>query len=131
MPHPAVMIGHMLSRVSLYNRIDEALGDDPRVALIAVRRLFDEELPWIELRAVRLARAKGHPWARIGRALGRSRQAIQQRYADVEHTWPPIPREPVGQAERQERAIAGIYRDANRRKALAAWEAQAGDVVPW
>lgn len=30
----------MLSRVSLYNRIDDALGDDPRLALIAVRRLL-------------------------------------------------------------------------------------------
>ena len=122
----------MLSRVSLCNRIDEALGDDPRVALIAVRRLLDEELPWaLEMRAVRMARANGHPWARIGRALGRSRQAIRQRYADLEHTWPPIRLEPVGRADRQERAIAAIYRDADRRKALAAWEAQSGDVVPW
>jgi hypothetical protein len=121
----------MLSRVSLYNRIDEALGDDPRAALIAVRRLLTEELPWIEVRAVRMARSKGYPWARIGRALGRSRQAIQRRYADVEHTWPPIPREPEGRAERQERAIAAIYRNADRRKAQAAWEAQGGDIVPW
>ena len=49
----------MLSRVELYDRVDEMLADDPRVALCAIRRRLDEEIPWMEQRAVRLARAHG------------------------------------------------------------------------
>ncbi len=121
----------MLSRVSLYNRIDDALGDDPRRALIAVRELIDHELPWLELRAVRMARRSGYSWARLGRALNRSRQAVQQRYADIERSWTPIPIEPPGTSLRHERAIASVYRDAERRRQMAADEAAGTDVVPW
>jgi hypothetical protein len=60
---------------------DDALGDDPRQALVAARRLQDELLPWVEARAVLVARRNDWNWARIGRLLGKTRQAIRQRYA--------------------------------------------------
>jgi hypothetical protein len=85
----------MLSRIELYDRVDEMLADDPRVAMFAIRRMLDEELPWLELRAVRLARSHGKAWSTIGRALGRSRQAVQQRYADLDRQWAPVPHRPA------------------------------------
>ena len=68
--------------------IEDLLGDDPRRALIAYRRLVADELPWIEQRAVGLALRDEWSWARIGRLLGRSRQAVRKRFDGL----PPIRR---------------------------------------
>lgn len=46
----------MAIRTELHHLLDEVLGDDPRRSLIAVRRLHDDHLPWLEARAVAKAR---------------------------------------------------------------------------
>ena len=54
------------------------------IALWAIRRLIDEELPWLERRAVRLARQDGASWASIARVLRRSRQSVHRKFAGDE-----------------------------------------------
>ncbi|MDJ0771117.1 MAG: hypothetical protein QNJ12_20170 [Ilumatobacter sp.] len=71
--------------------IEQALGGDPRLAVVAVRRLASEDLPWLEERVVRLARADGYSWARLGRLLGRSRQAVRTRFGEIDGTRQPFP----------------------------------------
>ena len=66
-------------RDGLVQMIDRALGDDPRVALIAARQL-EEEAEWVTRRAVALARRDGWNWARIGRLLGMTRQGVRKRF---------------------------------------------------
>ena len=61
--------------------VDDVFSEDPRTALIALRRLTDDELPWIEQRVVARARAEGWNWATIGRLLQRSRASVRQRFA--------------------------------------------------
>jgi hypothetical protein len=56
-------------RNELIGMIDDALGDDPKRALIAARRLKDD-VPWLTERSVALARREGYDWGRIGRLLG-------------------------------------------------------------
>ena len=100
----------MLSRIELYDSVDEMLAEDPRVALFAIRRMLDEEIPWLELRAVRRARSHRTPWSTIGRALGRSRQAVQQRYADLDRQWVPIPHRPLPLADQLDRERRQVLR---------------------
>jgi hypothetical protein len=76
------MVGTKSSLVRTH--LETALGSDGRHAIVAVRRLLDEDLPWLEERAVRLARADGYNWAQLGRLLHRSRQAVRQRFADID-----------------------------------------------
>lgn len=121
----------MMSRLELYDRVDEMLAEDPRVALFAIRRMLDEEIPWLEQRAVRLARAHGKPWATIGRALGRSRQAVQQRYGELEQRWSPIPHRRPPLADQMERERRSSLADIAARRELAARDAAGEDVVPW
>lgn len=75
--------------------VADAFGLDHRRALIAVRELLTTDLPWLEQRAVLLARANGASWGEVGRSLRRSRQAVRQRYLAVDGTPPPIARLPV------------------------------------
>ena len=70
----------------LHQLIDDLLGDDPRRALIAYRRLTVDEMPWIEQRVVALARRNGWNFARIGRLLGRTRQSVQSRFKSLPRT---------------------------------------------
>lgn len=67
-------------RESLISMIDDALGADPRAALIAAKRL-PGEVDWLTRRAVARARAEGFDWGRIGRLLGMSRQGARQKFA--------------------------------------------------
>ena len=46
--------------------IDQALGDEPKPALIAARQL-KAEADWLTERAVALARREGFDWGRISR----------------------------------------------------------------
>jgi len=69
-------------RDGLKRLIDEIMSDDPRTALIALRRLKDDELPWIEQKVVASARCAGWNWATIGRLLQRSRASVRQRFSD-------------------------------------------------
>ncbi len=73
--------------------MEAVLGDDARAALAAYRDLADRQLPWLEQRVVALARRDGLNWTDIGRAMGRSRQAVRQRFAAVIARPAPGPRE--------------------------------------
>lgn len=64
----------------VHGLVSRALGEDPTTALRAVRRLLDEEMPWIEARAVAHARSHGWSWGHIGRHLHRSRQSMRERF---------------------------------------------------
>jgi hypothetical protein len=98
--------------------VEDLLGDDARRALIAYHRLVGDELPWIEQRVVGLARRDGWSWARIGRLLGRSRQAVQKRFEGLA----PIRRaNPRAEQRRQEAAFARLLRGVMSEP----------DPVPW
>jgi hypothetical protein len=58
----------------------QALGREPGKALAAIRRLRIE-LDQIEEAQVANALARGWSWARIGRALGVTRQAVHRKYS--------------------------------------------------
>lgn len=69
-------------RRGLLAMVEQICCPDAREAMIGARRLevaMDEVL----VHVVRQARRRGYPWARIGRLLGRSRQAMRQRFADA------------------------------------------------
>lgn len=70
----------------VHGLVSRALGEDSATALRAVRRLIDEEMPWIEARAVAHARSFGWSWGRIGRVLHRSRQSMRERYMSLRPT---------------------------------------------
>jgi hypothetical protein len=111
--------------------IENALSDDPKAALGAVRRLLDDDLPWLEQRAVRMARANGYQWARIARLLKRSRQAVTQRFKSIDGTQERIQLTPsTDPQERWNRQIRQHVGDARRATELEAME-ESGDVVPW
>lgn len=63
---------------------------DPRLALAGVK-FMEEECDWLMVRAVRLARADGYDWGRIGRLLGRSRQAVRKRFERLAPLVGPLP----------------------------------------
>lgn len=104
----------MEPRDVLVRHVDEALGDDPRLALIAVRKLVTEDVPWLELQAVACARAYGYNWARIGRLLQRSRQALRTKYRAT------APLRFELSAERQLRPASLDVSDADRAAAAGA-----------
>lgn len=58
----------------------EALGREPGKALAAIRRLR-RELDDLEEAQVANALSRGWSWARIGRALGVTRQAVHRKYS--------------------------------------------------
>ena len=76
----------------LHHLLADVVSNDPHRALVACRQLADVELAALELRAVRLARAHGWGWARIGRLLG-TRQSMWERFRrhDVEPPEHPMP----------------------------------------
>jgi len=76
---PLVHNGVMSVDRELHGLIDDVLSDRPATALAAYRRLVDDQLPWLERRAVVTARRQGLSWAGIGRLLGRSHQSLIKR----------------------------------------------------
>ena len=70
----------------LVGSAQQALGRNPERALAAIRQLR-RELERVEEGQVANALASGWSWARIGRALGVSRQAVHRKYANS----PPTP----------------------------------------
>ena len=74
----------MPTLAEIHRRVDAAGSDDPRHALIAVRKLINDDVPWLERRAVDLARRDRWDWARISRLLMRSRQAVRERFGAFE-----------------------------------------------
>ncbi|MCU0261106.1 MAG: hypothetical protein MUE78_08820 [Ilumatobacteraceae bacterium] len=107
-------------RRELHRLVDDALDHDPRRALIAVRLLADEHQPWLEERAVLTARAAGWSWARIGRLLGRTRQAVRVKH---QHLSPVMSRPADDPLHRQLQRLAGTSRRLR--------EFESDDVVGW
>jgi hypothetical protein len=68
--------------------IDDALGDDLKLALIAARRL-KAEVDWLTERSVALARREGYDWGRISRLLGITRQWARTRFKNAPPRLPP------------------------------------------
>jgi hypothetical protein len=108
----------MSTRTDLDSLLDDIFEDDPRRALIAFRKLTQDELPWIEQRVVALARREDWNWARIGRLLGRSRSAMQQRF-----TYPRIKArpDPYAATKAQEAALARYDRRSELDSDPVAW----------
>jgi hypothetical protein len=77
----------------IHRHVDAAGGDDPREALIAVRKLINDDLPALERRAVELARRELWSWVRISRLLMRSRQSVRERFSPLASA-PPYEFEP-------------------------------------
>ena len=117
----------------LHRLINDALADDPRVALIACRRLSDEEFASIERRAVRRARQEGWTWARIGRLLGRTRQSVRARFADVDAAAPLR----LPDLKKQwdpgagDRAVARYQRAVRLAQEFDVFAEEGSDVTPW
>lgn len=103
----------------------------PAAALVAYRRLVDDYLPWVERRLVHRARRSGSSWAGLGRLLGRSRQAVQQRH---DRTWTIAALAPPGpppSADVTERRLADAELADRRRRAAADDADQHGGLVAW
>jgi hypothetical protein len=75
-------------RDELIGMIDDALGADPKRALIASHRL-KAEVGWLTERSVALARREGYDWGRIGRLLGMTRQSARERFKSAPPRLPP------------------------------------------
>ena len=109
----------------------DAVGSNPRLALVAVRALADET-DWLLVRAVRLARADGYNWAQIGRLLGVSRQAAKERFDRLEGEVGPVtpftPPHRRGRSEWQqsEQDFFETIADLRRRR-----EFESGDAMFW
>ncbi len=89
--------------------IDDALGPDPKAALIAAKRL-PGEVDWLTRRAVARARAEGFDWGRIGRLLGISRQGARQKFPLA----PPLASPHTLRMRRYRRSFADAERMAER-----------------
>lgn len=110
--------------------VRQVLGDDPREALICHRILVEIYLPWLLRRAVGRARAEQRTWSGIARLLGRSRQAVQQRFDrafGVADLLPPVlPGSGHGVTKEYLRFLA----DSRRMRDVADAERR-GELVPW
>ena len=98
--------------------------------IIAVRELQDRQVPWLEERAVALARRERWTWARIARLLDRSRQHAHQRFRTMV---PTLPNDPLSEHRQWELTVARLQADisgtgnaATRRDRFGSDEA-----VPW
>jgi hypothetical protein len=75
-------------RNELIAMIDNALGDEPKAALVASHQL-KAEVAWLTERSVALARREGYDWGRIGRLLGMTRQSARERFKSAPPRLPP------------------------------------------
>ena len=120
----------MHTRSRVIDHIEQAFDENPRLALVALRQLLDEDIPWIERTVIRTARSQGFDWARIGRLLRRSRQAVRKRYGAIDGTFEPFmfdaPDPGVKMMADHRRARA----ERERRREFEDWAAS-GDVVAW
>jgi hypothetical protein len=120
----------MFTKARVVSHIDQVLDDDPRLALIALRQLLHEDVPWLERTAIRSARREGYEWSRIGRLLGRTRQAVRQRYGAIDGTFEPVRFDRPADGERLFAEYQRGLADRRRRQQLEQLEAS-GDIVPW
>lgn len=111
--------------------LDEIVGPRTRPALAALRLMYEVYLPWLERRLVLRARREGVSWTGIGRLLGRSRQAIQQRHDRAAHVSDGLaPVLPAWHDER-ERVERHALLEQLRRERDADSAALGGELVPW
>jgi hypothetical protein len=115
--------------MEIRQHLEQALGGDPRRSVVAVRQLGSDDLRWLEERAVRFARAEGYSWAHIGRLLGKSRQAVRQRFVGIDGTVQPLPRRPMADDERTMSTWNAALAGARRRREFL--ELDPSHVVPW
>ena len=110
----------------------DAGGPNPRLALASVKALADE-LDWLLVRAVHLARAEHYDWARIGRLLGVSRQAARQRFERLAPLVDPLPPHVRGRTpwQQQHAAIIESGADARRRQRFESFADDGHDVEAW
>lgn len=131
--HPARMFVVMDIRDELHELVDDVVGDDPRRALMAYRRLSGDELGWLEQRVVALARRNEWSWGRIARILGRSRQSVHRRFASLGSQLPRrVPRvsfDILGNERERERMWAEQRRQREYERQLETVDAN--DLVPW
>lgn len=95
--------------------VSDAGGTNPRLALASVKLLGDE-LEWLLVRAVRLARAEGYDWASIGRLLGVTRQSARERFDRLAPRVGPIPPHVRGRTTFEQQANEIVERAADRRR---------------
>jgi hypothetical protein len=88
----------------------EILGTDPAgfLALVAAARVGAEEADRLLRVAVTGARQAGHSWEAIGRLLGVSRQAAQQRFAASADGGAAVPDGDDGSAVSDRRVVSGV-----------------------
>src|SRR3978361_1613637 len=86
------------------------LEDDPAayLRLVAATRTAAEETSRLLRESIDLARAAGHSWDTIGRLLGVSRQAAQQRFGGAA-TAPPTGPAGAGSHRRGLRPTTGLH----------------------
>ena len=105
----------MPTLTEIHRRVDAAGSDDPRHALIAVRKLINDDVPWLERRAIDLARREFWDWVRIARLLMRSRQAVRERFRAYEGL--PAPQfesnDPIAELNAAAEVILQQRRDAH------------------
>lgn len=111
----------------LQRLLRDAQSANPRLALAAVRALEDE-VEWLLVRAVRLARADGYDWGRIGRSLGRRRQSVRERFERLAPKVGPLPPHLrlLTDVERDLMEFQARLGDHRRRR-----EFEDGDPVAW
>lgn len=107
--------------------VRDAGGSNPRLALASVRALEDE-LDWLLVRAIRLARDDGYDWGRIGRLLGRSRQSVRERFDRLAPRQPPLPPHLLGRGDVERHRLDQYESTADLRRRR---EFEAGDAVFW
>jgi hypothetical protein len=119
---------HTRSRVLLH--VEQAFEEDPRVALIALRQLLEEDIPWIERTVIRTARSQGYDWARIGRLLRRTRQAVRKRNGAIDGTFEPIMLDAPDPGVKLMADYERWRAERRRHEEFEEWAAS-GDVVAW
>lgn len=111
-PRHAHLVTHL---DAIHRHVDAAGGDDPREALIAVRKLINDDLPWLERWAVDVARRDMWSWARISRLLMRSRQGVRQRFGALDGV--PVPgyviNDPIAELNAAAEVTLKRWRDAH------------------
>jgi hypothetical protein len=113
--------------LSYLSRMYDARSSDPRLALAGVK-FMEDECEWLMVRAVRLARAAGYDWGRIGRLLGRSRRSGAPALRALAPIVGPCHRRARAQGHRHEfDELYQRFADARRRREFETDD----DIVAW
>ena len=117
-------------RTVLIRLIDDALSDDPRIALAASHALEDE-VEWLVKRAVARARVRGYNWGAIGRLLGMTRQGARKRFP-LEPPLPPPYRRRMDRYHQQERDVERTLNQMRAKREGRAFDpVEDDDPIAW